>query len=50
VKLGLPAGRHKAEAVELGRLVLLDDVPANGESWFIARAFELLRARGYTGS
>jgi hypothetical protein len=24
-------------------------VPANGESWFIARAFELLRARGYTG-
>jgi hypothetical protein len=39
----------KAEAVELGRLVLLDDVPANGESWFIARAFELLRARGYTG-
>lgn len=31
------------EAVELGRLVLLDDVPANGESWFIARAFRLLR-------
>ena len=39
----------KAEAVEIGRLVLLDDVPANGESWFIARAFEVLRARGYTG-
>ncbi len=39
----------KAEAVELGRLVLLDDVPANGESWFIARAFEIMRARGYTG-
>lgn len=39
----------KAEAVELGRLVLLDDVPANGESWFIARTFELLRARGYAG-
>lgn len=39
----------KAEAVELGRLVLLDDVPANGESWFIARAFAILRARGYTG-
>lgn len=31
------------EAVELGRLVLLDDVPANGESWFIARAFRELR-------
>ncbi len=34
---------------ELGRLVLLDDVPANGESWFIARAFEQLRRDGYTG-
>ncbi len=31
------------EATELGRLVLLDDVPANGESWFIARCFEELR-------
>lgn len=30
-------------AVELGRLVLLDDVPANGESWFVARAFRTLR-------
>ncbi len=39
----------KAEAVELGRLVLLDDVPANGESWFIARAFAELRGRGYAG-
>lgn len=34
---------------ELGRLVLLDDVPANGESWFVARAFELLRGDGVTG-
>jgi hypothetical protein len=32
------------DAVELGRFVLLDDVPGNGESWFIARCFELLRA------
>ena len=39
----------KTEAVELGRLVLLDDVPANGESWFIARAFAELRQRGYAG-
>jgi hypothetical protein len=39
----------KAEAVELGRLVLLDDVPANGESWFIARTFAELRQRGYAG-
>jgi hypothetical protein len=34
------------EAVTLGRLVLLDEVPGNGESWFIARCFELLRAAG----
>lgn len=38
-----------AEAVELGRLVLLDDVPANGESWFLARCFELLRGDGFAG-
>jgi hypothetical protein len=29
--------------VELGRFVLLDDVAGNGESWFLARAFRLLR-------
>lgn len=29
--------------VDLGRLVLLDDVAANGESWFVSRAFRLLR-------
>ncbi len=29
--------------VDLGRLVLLDDVEANGESWFVSRAFSLLR-------
>ena len=34
-----------AEAVDLGRLVLLDNVPGNAESWFIARCFELLRGR-----
>lgn len=28
--------------VELGRFVLVDSVPANGETWFLARAFELL--------
>jgi len=31
------------DAVELGRFVLLDSVPANGETWFLARCFELLR-------
>lgn len=39
----------RTEAVELGRLVLLDNVPANGESWFVARALELLRRDGYAG-
>ena len=33
-------------AVTFGRLVLVEDVPGNGESWFIARCFDLLRARG----
>lgn len=36
-------------AVELGRLVLLDEVPANGESWFVARCFELLKRSGIEG-
>lgn len=44
-----PAPGDNDSRVELGRFVLLDDVPANGESWFIARCFELLRAAGYTG-
>jgi len=37
--------RHvgSSEAVELGRLVLLDEVGYNGESWFVARAFSALR-------
>jgi len=38
-----------AEGLELGRFVLLDRVPANGESWFIARCFDLLRRNGYRG-
>jgi hypothetical protein len=33
------------DAVELGRFVLLDDVPGNGETWFLARCFEQLRQR-----
>ncbi|HEX4334645.1 MAG TPA: hypothetical protein VH062_01960 [Polyangiaceae bacterium] len=32
---------------ELGRFVLLDEVPANGESWFLARCFELARREGF---
>ena len=37
------------DGVELGRFVLLDEVPANGESFFLARAFELLRKEGIKG-
>jgi hypothetical protein len=38
----LPCSRK--DGVELGRLVLLDRVPFNAESWFVAQAFRLLRA------
>lgn len=38
-------GLAARDGVELGRLVLLDEVPANGESWFVARCFEQLRDR-----
>lgn len=37
------------QAVTLGRLVLHPSVPGNGESWFIARCFELLKLRGIVG-
>jgi hypothetical protein len=37
------------ESYELGRFVLLDEVPGNGETWFLARCFEQLRARGAVG-
>lgn len=36
-------------AVELGRFVLLDDVAGNGETWFLARTFEMLRTSGIVG-
>lgn len=37
------------ESAELGRLVLLDEVGANAESYFVARCFEQLRDRGFRG-
>lgn len=43
----LPLPCDRLAKAELGRLVLLDDVPANGESWFMARAFELARQDGF---
>ncbi len=37
-------GLDARRGVELGRLVLLDEIAANAESWFVARAFRLVRA------
>jgi hypothetical protein len=37
------------ESLDLSRLVLLDPVPANAESWFCARAFELAAQDGVRG-
>jgi hypothetical protein len=36
-------------SVELGRFVLLDSVPGNGETWFLARVFRELRKEGLVG-
>lgn len=37
------------ESVDLGRFVLLDEVPGNGETWFLARCFDFLRREGLIG-
>lgn len=37
------------ESMELGRLVLADRVPANGESWFVAEAFRQAAVVGVRG-
>lgn len=37
------------ESVELGRFVLADHVPGNGESWFIGRIAEMAAADGVRG-
>lgn len=37
------------QSVECQRFVLLNDVPANAETWFLARAIRLLRAQGVQG-
>lgn len=38
-----------AQALEVSRIVLLDQVPANAESWFAARAFRLAAQEGIRG-
>jgi hypothetical protein len=37
------------ESLDLSRVVIFDSVPANAESWFCARAFELAAAAGIRG-
>ena len=37
------------ESTELGRFVLLDNVPGNGESWFLAESMRQLRQKGILG-
>lgn len=37
---------ERMAGIELGRFVLLSEVAGNGESWFLARCFERLRAKG----
>jgi len=37
------------DSVELGRFVLLDEVPANGETFFLARTFRFLKREGVIG-
>lgn len=44
-----PTLEPNRESMELNRLVLLDEVPANGESWFCARAFKAAAHRGVRG-
>jgi hypothetical protein len=42
----LASAEIQARTIELARLVLLDEVESNGESWFQARSRELLRRDG----
>lgn len=49
VLAGCFPGLELGEALELGRFVLLDDVPANAESWFLARCFRQAAAAGVAG-
>jgi hypothetical protein len=37
------------DSVELGRFVLLDEVPGNGETWFLGQAFRQLKKTGLRG-
>ncbi|EPH46910.1 hypothetical protein ABT390_33790 [Streptomyces aurantiacus] len=45
----LPELRPYDESLECSRFVLLDECPANSESWFLARCFEALLTHGVRG-
>lgn len=47
LEAAIPLPANDGARAELGRFVLLDNVPANGESWFLARCFELARQDGF---
>ncbi|MYT71184.1 hypothetical protein GTY60_16065 [Streptomyces sp. SID8367] len=47
--LPLPGLEPYVESLECSRFVLLDECPANTESWFLARCFDVLLARGVLG-
>jgi hypothetical protein len=42
-------GMTPQDGIELGRFVLLDDVPGNGETWFLSRCFSLLTREDVRG-
>jgi hypothetical protein len=42
-------GGAATDSVELGRFVLLDVVPGNGETWFLGRCYRELRRLGLAG-
>ena len=46
---GLTQGDLATRALELGRFVLLDEVPGRAETWFLARVFAHAREQGLRG-
>lgn len=49
LQLAFPRLEPYKQSAELGRFVLLDEIPANAESWMLARTFRVLRDHGVRG-
>lgn len=49
LQLAFPQLEPYRQSMELGRFVLLDEIPANAESWMLARTFRALRDHGVRG-